>query len=125
VAAHIDRTRIPEKLQLENWKRFGQFSVNDDDRQHRRGRNGDRNNGAAVRQFALVYVPSGIEILVMMDSRAMLMIAILAVVRTGVNMEGQGLYLQSEQGQDNEDRQAAHSPSLCDAPMRVNAAPAI
>jgi hypothetical protein len=58
VAAHLDSARIADELQLENWKRFGQFTVNDDQSRRCRGRNRHGDDSAASGQFALVYVAS-------------------------------------------------------------------
>jgi hypothetical protein len=57
-----------------------------------------------------------------MDSRAVLMIAVVLMVRNSVNVERERLDLQRVQGQDDEASQAAsHSPSLLHAFGLVNA----
>jgi len=123
VTPHIDCAGVADELQLRSLRRFGKFGVHSDRSRCGRGRNRHRDNGGARRQFPLVYVQIGIEIVVVMDGRTVLMSAVLRVVRNGVNVEGERLNLERVQGQDDEDRQAAsHRPSLCHGPAPVNAA---
>ena len=93
VAAKLDHFRIPGELQLDNDNRFGTFSTDDYCRRHGPGGHRHRDSGAASRSIVFIYVPRGIEIVVVMDGRTVVMIAILPVFRNGVNVESQRLRL--------------------------------
>ena len=93
MAPDVDRARSPGELQMDNDNRFRELSVDDDHRRHCCGGTRDRDNRAAGRSIVVIYVPSGIEIVVVMDGRTVMMIAILSMIRNGVNMERHRLCL--------------------------------
>jgi len=80
VTAHVDRARIADEPQLGRWKRVGKFGVDDDCSGPGRDRNRYGDDGAACRHIAGVRVQSAIEIVVVMNGRAVLMVAVLFVV---------------------------------------------
>ena len=91
---HIDCAGVADELQFRSVRRFGKFCVHSDHGRRGRRRNRHRNNGAPGRPFPLVYVQIGFEIVVVMDGRTVLMIAVLRMVRNGVNVEGERLNLE-------------------------------
>ena len=98
MAADLDRARVANKLQLRRWNRFGKFGVYGDRSRGGRNRNGYRDDCATSRQVLVVNVRSASEIVVVMDGRTMMMVAVFRVVRNGVNVEGESLRLQRTQG---------------------------
>ena len=93
MAAHINRARVADDLQFRSWKRARKHRDGGDDSRRGRGRNRDRNDGADSRPFVLVYMSNGIKVVMVMDSRTMLMISALRVVRDGMNVERERLDL--------------------------------
>ena len=77
MAAHVNRARVADELQLWSGKRFRKHGVDGGDHRRGRGRNRDRNNGADGRTVFLVYMSNRIKVVVVVDSRTVLMIAVL------------------------------------------------
>ena len=113
VAAHLDRARVSNTLQVQTVEWFRDLSVH-----HRRGRrrcrrNGHREHAAPSRCVPFVYVKRRLELAVVVDGRTVPMIAVLSMVRNSVDVKCARLDLQRKQGQHNEGRQAgSHIPSL-------------
>jgi hypothetical protein len=124
VAAHVYRACVADELQFWSGKCFRKHSVDDGDNRRGRGRNRDRNHGASGRPVFLVYMSNGIKVFVVMDSRTVLMIAVLRVVRRCVYVERERLHLQREERRAHQDDRtpATHGPSLLEPCPRVNGA---
>jgi hypothetical protein len=93
VAAHIDRARVADELQFRSGKRVRKHCDGADDNRRGRGRNRNRQNGAAGRPFVLVYMSSGTRVVMVMNSRTVPMIPVVRVVRNGVYVERERLDL--------------------------------
>jgi hypothetical protein len=93
VAAHLDRARISNTLQPRALKCFRELGVHHDRGRCGRRRNGHRDHAAAGRSVPLVYVQSGIDIVVVMDSRTVPMIAVVVRVSDRVHVESEALRL--------------------------------
>lgn len=102
MAAHNDRARAADELQFRRTQRLGKFGVNNKGDRHSRDRHRYRDDGAALRHILGFHVRNAIEIVVVMDGRTVMMVAILCVVGNGVNVEGKRLRLQQTHRQNDE-----------------------
>ncbi len=116
MTAHVDCARVADELQFRNWKRFREYGDSgDDSRRDRRG-HPDRNNRAASRPFGLVYMSSGINVVMVMDRGTMMMVVALCVLRYRVHVKRERVCLQrADRHGDEGSDQRAHVPSLLDA----------
>jgi hypothetical protein len=93
VAAHFNRARVADKLQLWRRKRFRNRRDEGDDNRSGRSSHGNRDNGTGGGPFFLVYMSNGIKVGVVMDSRTVLMIPVLRMIRYRVNVKPERLDL--------------------------------
>lgn len=91
MTAHLDRARVADQLQLWRWERFGKFGINGNRSRPGRDRNRYRDDSTAGGRILIVDMRRAIAIVVVMDGRTMMMVAMLWVVRNGVNVERERL----------------------------------
>jgi hypothetical protein len=117
VAAHVNRARVSDTLQTRRVKGFCHLGVHQRRSRSRSHRNGHREHAAASRCIPFVYVKSRINVVVVVDSRTVPVLAVLRSIWRDVNVKCERLGLQRTQGQHDENRQGApHVPSLWDTP---------